>query len=172
MSSMGIPPQEPGSDQTTGAPVVVISHAGFISLDLTAEEVSGGTAGLTQRLLFGGDVAVEYAAGPAVSLAFSDVVPEAHDAAAAACYEFAKRVRRIPEVSAVTYAAEGHVIRICTCVESRALDVRNAVYDAEFELLEAHPELVFDFNSVAHYPTEARSTPVFEGRGRLVYFRS
>lgn len=60
--------------------------------------------------------------------------------------EFVGRIRGNPKVWAVYASQEGSVIQVCTYVDSKDRRDRSPVHEAEWQLLERYPEIMFDFN--------------------------
>ncbi len=62
--------------------------------------------------------------------------------------EFVGQIRGNPKVWAVYASQEGSLIRVWTYVDSTDRKDRSAVYEAEWQVLQHYPDILFDFNVI------------------------
>jgi hypothetical protein len=100
-----------------------------------------------------------------------DPAPSQAKGVEAAAYLFAKRVARISEVRAVTYATERETYVIWTFIARRNKAVRREAYEQELGLMHEFSAIAFDFNVVALDQIEERPLLPDDLQGRIVFYR-
>jgi hypothetical protein len=85
--------------------------------------------------------------------------------------DFAERLAAIPEVVAMSHATEGTIQRVWTFVVRRDKALRRRVYLDELGLMEAFPDLQFDFNVVTLEDAPARGLVPDDLQGHIVCYR-
>jgi len=85
--------------------------------------------------------------------------------------DFARAVAAIPGVVAVSHAIEGTVKRVWTFIVRRDKAVRRRVYLAELGLMDAFPDLQFDFNVISLEEAPSRGLVSGGLYGRIVFYR-
>lgn len=85
--------------------------------------------------------------------------------------DFAERLAAIPEVVAISHATEGTIQRVWTFVVRRDKALRRRVYLDEVGLMEAFPDLQFDFAVVSLEDAPARALVPDVLQGHIVCYR-
>lgn len=89
----------------------------------------------------------------------------------AAAFYFAKRLARISDIIAVTYATEGQVHLVWVFTRRRNKAIRRQVYEEELRLMDEFSDMTFDFNTVAMDQAESRPFLPDDYQGQIVLYR-